>query len=407
MSVPYGTRFVGREVEIGVCAELAAALDGEGQLVVLAGEPGIGKTRTATALPPEARDRGASVVWGRCHEGEGAPVYWPWVQALGAMRRQSRRDAERSRCAPSAPAGADGVPVVEGAPERARFDLFDRVATALDAAARLGRCSSFSTTCTGPTSDRSCCSSSSAASSDRSRSSSSGRCATSSYASVPIVARQLAAVVRLGRCVPLAGLARPAVQELLGDRLGRSPRRCAGRRGARPHRRQSVLRHRGGASSGRRSARRRCGTRQSAVPPGVAGASPPTPRPDPGAVAAAPGGRRRHRARVRSPRARRGSRAAHPPRSSTPWVRHSPTVWCGMCPARCSAMRSRTRSCARRCISAWPSALRAALHRAVGEALEAVGPADDERLPALAHHFFEAAQTGGSDQGRPLRLRGR
>jgi hypothetical protein len=39
----------------------------------------------------------------------------------------------------------------------------------------------------------------------------------------PDLARQLAAVVRLGRCVTLAGLARPAVQELLGERLGRPP----------------------------------------------------------------------------------------------------------------------------------------------------------------------------------------
>ena len=39
-------------------------------------------------------------------------------------------------------------------------------------------------------------------------------------------------------------------------------------------------------------------------------------------------------------------------------------------------------------------AARCALHGAVAAALEAAGPADEERLPALAHHYYEAAQAG-------------
>ena len=70
---------------------------------MLIGEPGIGKTRTAAALAAEARERGASVVWGRCHEGEGAPAYWPWVQALTAYSEPSpRSDGEP-------PGGGGGV----------------------------------------------------------------------------------------------------------------------------------------------------------------------------------------------------------------------------------------------------------------------------------------------------------
>ena len=50
---------------------------------MLAGEPGIGKTRTANELAAYARLRGARVLMGRCYGGEGAPPYWPWIQAIG------------------------------------------------------------------------------------------------------------------------------------------------------------------------------------------------------------------------------------------------------------------------------------------------------------------------------------
>ena len=66
--------------------ELRAALEesiaGRGGLAMLVGEPGIGKTRTAQELASYAEGRGAQVLWGRCYEEEGAPPYWPWVQAI-------------------------------------------------------------------------------------------------------------------------------------------------------------------------------------------------------------------------------------------------------------------------------------------------------------------------------------
>ena len=58
-------------------AELRAALDdaisGQGRLVMLAGEPGIGKTRTAQELASYAQEQGVNVLWGWCHEEVGAP----------------------------------------------------------------------------------------------------------------------------------------------------------------------------------------------------------------------------------------------------------------------------------------------------------------------------------------------
>ena len=77
-SVGRSPAFVGRHRELG---ELVAALDnvvaGQGQVVMLAGDPGIGKTRMAQEMSAIADARNAEVFWGHCNEGEGAPPYWP------------------------------------------------------------------------------------------------------------------------------------------------------------------------------------------------------------------------------------------------------------------------------------------------------------------------------------------
>src|SRR5688500_16997837 len=78
--------FVGRErerAEIG--AALVRAGAGQGTLVLLTGEPGIGKTRLADEAADDARGRGFEVVWGRCWEGEAPPAYYPWTQVLRAL----------------------------------------------------------------------------------------------------------------------------------------------------------------------------------------------------------------------------------------------------------------------------------------------------------------------------------
>ena len=70
--------FVGRHREM---SELISALDdafsGQGRLVMLVGEPGIGKTRMAQELATIGEQRGFQVLWGRCHEQQGAPSFWP------------------------------------------------------------------------------------------------------------------------------------------------------------------------------------------------------------------------------------------------------------------------------------------------------------------------------------------
>jgi eukaryotic-like serine/threonine-protein kinase len=79
-----GTRgFFGREHEL---REFRAAMDeaaaGYGRLMLVAGEPGIGKTRLAEELAAYATGVGARVLWGSCWEGDGAPAFWPWIQVL-------------------------------------------------------------------------------------------------------------------------------------------------------------------------------------------------------------------------------------------------------------------------------------------------------------------------------------
>src|SRR5579864_5626755 len=70
-------------------------LAGRRQLVLISGEPGIGKTRCAEALADVAEDQGALVLWGRCREEAGASPYWPWVQILRAYIEASSLDEVR------------------------------------------------------------------------------------------------------------------------------------------------------------------------------------------------------------------------------------------------------------------------------------------------------------------------
>ncbi len=96
--------FVGREREL---AQLGGALDdvlgGHGRLVLLAGEPGIGKSQLADELLRRARARGARVLVGRCWEAGGAPAYWPWVQSLRAYARELEPGDLRAQLGAGAP----------------------------------------------------------------------------------------------------------------------------------------------------------------------------------------------------------------------------------------------------------------------------------------------------------------
>ena len=132
--------FVGRQAELGTLqAALEDALAGRGRLVLLVGEPGIGKTRIAREFCRYAERRGALVLWGRCHESLGAPPYWPWVQLIRTYVRERSGEQLHTDLGAEAPDIATIVPEVRERlpdlpepprfedPEQARFRLFDSV----------------------------------------------------------------------------------------------------------------------------------------------------------------------------------------------------------------------------------------------------------------------------------------
>ncbi len=131
----------GRELaQLETALELALA--GRGGLVLLTGEPGIGKTALAREFVEHASARGAAWVWGSCWDGGGAPAYWPWVQVGRALSRRADLGALRDALGDSAPWVARLLPELAGtlgAPaqpseldtDQARFRLFDALATLL------------------------------------------------------------------------------------------------------------------------------------------------------------------------------------------------------------------------------------------------------------------------------------
>ena len=134
-----GGIFVGRQREMAALrSAMDAARDGHGRIVMLAGEPGIGKTRTAQELASYAESLGAQVWWGPCHEQQGAPPYWPWVQPIRAYIQRTEPEPLAAQMGPGAAGISEIIPEVRGKlpdlkpasplePEQARFRLFDSI----------------------------------------------------------------------------------------------------------------------------------------------------------------------------------------------------------------------------------------------------------------------------------------
>jgi class 3 adenylate cyclase/tetratricopeptide (TPR) repeat protein len=74
---------VGRSEELARLTErLEQTAGGLGGLVLMAGEPGIGKTRLIEEVAARAERDGTYVLWGRCFEGDWAPPYSPLAEAV-------------------------------------------------------------------------------------------------------------------------------------------------------------------------------------------------------------------------------------------------------------------------------------------------------------------------------------
>jgi DNA-binding SARP family transcriptional activator len=131
---------LGRERELRELRPVVdRALAGGGALLLVGGEPGIGKSRLAEALAAQARDSGARVLVGRCWEAGGAPAYWPWVQALRGYLRELPREqllAQTGQGGPELtalfPELGDVLPASAAASsDGARFRLFEAIGSLL------------------------------------------------------------------------------------------------------------------------------------------------------------------------------------------------------------------------------------------------------------------------------------
>jgi hypothetical protein len=140
-------RLVGRDAALDTArVALTDAFAGAGQLLLVSGEPGIGKTALMAELAAEAAARGARVLRGVCTDHAGAPAYWPWAQVMRAaalgMDRADLGEAARLVDRPAdvrepAEAATRDDDAAQAAAD-ARFRLFEAVTAVLSRLADSG-----------------------------------------------------------------------------------------------------------------------------------------------------------------------------------------------------------------------------------------------------------------------------
>ena len=142
-------RFVGRRAELARLGSLLRdSRDGNGRLVTVVGEAGIGKTRLVAEIANIATEHGFCVLWSQMIEDPVAPPYTAWLLALRGYLQQVDDDTLRSELGSGATFVADILPELrdrlalapshqatesEGA---ARFQLYDSVSRLLLAVAK-------------------------------------------------------------------------------------------------------------------------------------------------------------------------------------------------------------------------------------------------------------------------------
>ena len=127
--------FVGRKALMRALSQRLARAGGSENISVLAGEAGIGKTRTARELAAQARRENLRVWFGSAYEGVVTPPYWPWIQIL----RESSEDLSETTWQDLLPSGAGAIaqlvpelfrgafPALSVEPQVARFRLFEEI----------------------------------------------------------------------------------------------------------------------------------------------------------------------------------------------------------------------------------------------------------------------------------------
>ncbi|HEX5346328.1 MAG TPA: AAA family ATPase [Pseudonocardiaceae bacterium] len=133
---PERGRFVGRQVELD---RLRVLVGSRTRLVLVTGEPGIGKTRLSARFGRGLHAEGSTVLFGRCGEEQVAP-YQPFLEALRQLVIGSPPEQLRSMTGIWAPDLARILPElgdlpapIAANPDTERFRLFEGVAAMLSA----------------------------------------------------------------------------------------------------------------------------------------------------------------------------------------------------------------------------------------------------------------------------------
>jgi predicted ATPase len=97
------SELIGRETELSVLEDaLLATLRGDGRVVILGGEAGMGKTRLVTELATRARRLNCVVMSGACSEPELSLPYLPFLEAIGNHLATQDLSRLRERLGPAA-----------------------------------------------------------------------------------------------------------------------------------------------------------------------------------------------------------------------------------------------------------------------------------------------------------------
>ena len=133
--------FVGRETERGLLEDALKETVGDRRprIVLVGGEPGIGKTSLAALATRAAHEAGATALYGRCDEDLGIP-YQPWREALAhlidnAPQRLEQTIAERSAVLATIGLGRDVRVEAAPGPDMELYALFSAILDVLAAAA--------------------------------------------------------------------------------------------------------------------------------------------------------------------------------------------------------------------------------------------------------------------------------